>query len=195
MNSVVYNLDINDIETDVNIIRGNQKKLRQKNAELLFTYIELMTEHKKEIDTSNELIVDRIFKLKEKEKDTFTDRLKELTDEERQADTMLKINKLGVWNKGLQKGLTKYVGEYYDDEIEMDKHINNKKMELENMIAKNKNVHFENMDMYVDDLMEQNEIDAEIDRENYDMSHMTEDYNDGDYDGFENTNDDYNDYN
>jgi hypothetical protein len=108
---------------------------------------------------------------------------------------MLKINKLGVWNKGLQKGLTKYVGEYYDDEIEMDKHINNKKMELENMIAKNKNVHFENMDMYVDDLMEQNDIDAEIDRENYDMSHMTEDYNDGDYDGFENTNDDYNDYN
>ena len=118
-----------------------------------------------------------------------------MNDEEREADTILKINKLGVWNKGLQKGLTKYVGEYYDEEIEMDKQQNNKKQKLENMLGKNKNVNDGNMDIYVDDLMEQQEIDDEIDRENYDMSRMTEDYNDGDYDGYENGNDDYDDYN
>jgi len=195
MNSTVYNLDINTIETNVNVIQGNQKQLKQKVAELLSTYIQIMSDHKSDVDTSYELIMDRIFKLKEKEKDTFTDRLKELNDEEREADTILKINKLGVWNKGLQKGLTKYVGEYYDEEIEMDKQQNNKKQKLENMLGKNKNVNDGNMDIYVDDLMEQQEIDDDIDRENYDMSRMTEDYNDGDYDGYENGNDDYDDYN
>lgn len=195
MNSTVYNLDINTIETNVNVIQGNQKQLKQKVAELLSTYIQIMSNHKSDVDTSYELIMDKIFKLKEKEKDTFTDRLKELNDEEREADTILKINKLGVWNKGLQKGLTKYVGEYYDEEIEMDKQQNNKKQKLENMLGKNKNVNDGNMDIYVDDLMEQQEIDDEIDRENYDMSRMTEDYNDGDYDGYENGNDDYDDYN
>jgi len=77
----------------------------------------------------------------------------------------------------------------------MDKQQNNKKQKLENMLGKNKNVNDGNMDIYVDDLMEQQEIDDEIDRENYDMSRMTEDYNDGDYDGYENGNDDYDDYN
>jgi hypothetical protein len=32
--------------------------------------------------------------------------------------TILKINKLGVWNKSLQKGLTTYVADTYDDERE-----------------------------------------------------------------------------
>ena len=195
MNSTIYNLDINYVEEDINVIQGNQKKLKQKTAELLSLYIHIMNGHKEAIDTSYKLIMDRIFKLKEKEKDTFTDRLKELNDEEREADTILKINKLGVWNKGLQKGLTKYVAEYYEEEIDMEKKINNKKMELENKLKKGKNVNFENMDGFVDDLMEQDEIDNEIDRENYDMSHMTEDYTDGDYEGYENENADYDDYN
>ena len=195
MNSAIYNLDINYVERDINVIQGNQKQLKQKTAELLSSYIQIMSEHKEDVDTSYELIMDRIFKLKEKEKDTFTDRLKELNDEERETDTILKINKLGVWNKGLQKGLTKYVGEYYDEEIETDKRMTNKQLELENMLTKNKKVNFENLDIYVDDLMEQQEIDNEIDRENYDMSHMTEDYTDGDYEGYENENADYDDYN
>ena len=51
---------------------------------------------KKTIDISYENIMDKVFKLKEKEKDTFTDRLQLLTDEERNVDTILKINKLGI---------------------------------------------------------------------------------------------------
>ena len=43
-------------------------------------------------------------KVKEAEKNTFTDRLKSLTEEERQVDNILKINKLGpIWSKGLRK--------------------------------------------------------------------------------------------
>jgi len=188
MNSVTYNLNINQVEPDTNINSGNQKQLKQKTAELLFVYIQIMNNHKEEIDTSYELIMDRIFKLKEKEKDTFTDRLQKLNDEERDIDTILKINKLGIWNKGLQKGLTKYVGSVYDEETATDK-------EIENILGNIKNDNFQNMDTYIEDLMEQKEIDNQIERENYDMRHMTEDYTDGDYEGYENENDDYNDYN
>ena len=47
---------------------------------------------KKIIDISYDRIMDRIFKLKEREKDTFTDRLHIMTDEERAVDNILKIN-------------------------------------------------------------------------------------------------------
>ena len=44
-----------------------------------------------------------MFKLREREKDLVTDRLKMMTDQERDADTILKINKLGMYSKGMQK--------------------------------------------------------------------------------------------
>jgi len=112
-----------------------------------------------------------VFKLKEKEKDIVTDRLKNLTDEERDADTILKINKLGVWSKGLQKGLTTYVKDTYDDERnfrdEMDK--------IEKTLKGRD----------IEDYLEQRDVDADIEREAYDMHGLTEDYGDGNFEGDE----------
>ena len=71
-----------------------------------------MMNSKDTIDMSYDTVMDRVFKLKETEKYTFTDRLQNLTDEERAVDNILKINKLGVWSKGLTKGIKEYGYEF-----------------------------------------------------------------------------------
>ena len=174
---------------DTQILNGNKKGLRQKIAKLLIVFIEIMDDHKDVIDISYEEILDRVFKLREREKDIVTDRLKVLTDEERDADTILKINKLGVWSKGLQKGLTSYVKETYDDEREFRDEMEKTEKKIR---MKNKNATDDNMDQLVEDYLEQTDVDADIEREENDMSRFTDDYQDGNFDGDEVENsDDY----
>jgi len=138
-----------------------------------------MNTHKNMIDFSYERIMDLVFKTREREKDTFTDRLKGKTDEERNVDTILKINKLGDWGKGLQKGLTSYVKENYDEEREYMDEL----AEVERKVMKNKNVSDRNMEQYKEDYLDDKEMTEFIDREENDIGFLTEDYMDGDYQG------------
>ena len=183
------NVGVSDYdEKDLVLLRGNVKQQKQKTAKMLLCYLKMMNEYKDTIDVSYQNIQDRIFKLKEKEKIIITDRLEFITDEERDADTILKVNKLGVWSKGLQKGLKTYVKEDYDDEREFMETM----MQYEKKVTKK--VSLEEFHDFKDDYLEEIQQEEEIDREAYDMSHMTEDYMDGnDYEGEEV--EDYEDYN
>ena len=169
-------------------LQGNKKELKTNVANLLLTYLNIMNDHKDIIDRSYAEIMDKVFKISEREKDTFTDRLKDMTDEERDADTILKINKLGVWSKGLQKGLTNYTKETYDDERDLMDKIT----EIERNVRKNRNVTDENVEQFVEDYLEQMDSDAALENEAYDMSRMTEDYDDGNFESDEV--DDYEDH-
>lgn len=175
--------DIVEIITseDLFVNQGNKRALRRKVADLLITYMDIMMKHKHNIDRSYDNILDTIFKLKEKEKDTFTDRLKSLTNEQRDVDTILKINKLGVWGKGLQKGLTTYVKETYDDEREFGE----KMAQYEKLILQTKILNDKNRNSSLEDYMEQQQIDDEINNDNDIMHLMTDDYQDGNYGGDE----------
>jgi hypothetical protein len=185
-------VDFMNVETivDTQLLSGNKKSLRQQIAYLLSTFIELMDSQKNIIDVSYGNIMDNVLKLREREKDIITDRLQLLSDEERDADTILKINKLGVWSKGLQKGLTQYVKETYDEERELRDDMDKLERKLR---ATNKNVTDNNIDEYVADYMEQQEVDNDIDREENNMNNFTDDYRDGNFDGDEVDN--YDDYN
>jgi len=169
---------------DETFMIGEQKQLRMKVAELLISFLIIAEDHKDAIDLTYDRIMDLVFKTKEKEKDTFTDRLKALTDEERDADTILKINKLGVWSKGLQKGLTTYVKETYDEEREFTEKL----AEIENSVRRNKNVTDGNIEQFMDDYLEEADISERIDQEENNMEGLTEDYMDGDYFGQEEEN-------
>ena len=173
---------------DIQLIKGNKKELRQNTSKLLVSYLIIMNEHKETIDTSYDKIMDRVFKLKEKEKNMLTDRLKEKSDEERNVDTILKINKLGVWSKGLQKGLTTYVKENYDDERDFMEKMDEYEKIIKN---KNKKITDQNVDQYLDDYLEEMDADLEAEKDAYDMSNMIEDYDDGNFEGDELEYDDY----
>jgi len=176
-------------QVDPTLMIGDQKQLRMKVAELMISFLTIMEDHKDIIDLNYTSVMDLVFKTKEKEKDTFTDRLQALTDEERDADTILKINKLGVWSKGLQKGLTSYVKETYDEEREFTEKL----AEIEKRVKLNKNVTDENMEQYLEDYIEEAGVDSEIEQEENNMNGLTEDYMDGDYFGQEEEN--FEDYN
>ena len=169
-----------------NLKTGNKKNMRIRISKLISTFLKIANEDKITVDLSYETVMDAVFKSKEREKDTFTDRLKDMTDESRKVDTELKINKLGAWSKGLQKGLTIYTAENYDEEREeMEKLAT-----MERIVLRNKNTAQEegNMDIYLDDFADEMRVAEEIEREEYDMGGLTEDYMDGDYFGGEEEN-------
>lgn len=167
-------------ETEQEYIRGDVNLLQEDVAKLLVEYIKIMMKSKDVINISYDAIMDRIFKLKEAEKDTFTDRLKSLTEEERQVDNILKINKLGpVWSKGLRKW------SYDPNNTDDDKILAEKVAEVEKKLQKNKNITKENMEFYIEDEMQEMETDDLIEREEYGMGHINEDNYDGNYYGDE----------
>lgn len=180
-------------QKDVILLKGDQKELRHKTAYLISIFMKIMETHKDSINISYEQIQDTIFKLKESEKTQITERLKKLSDEERDADTILKINKLGPWDKGLRKGLTQYVAETYDEEREFMDEMERIERNVKN---KMKNVNDENIDMYVEDFIQEKEIADDIERDAYDIGFLTEDYMDGNYDAVDAPEiDNYDDYN
>ena len=189
-NTVIDNTIETDsrVEFDTNLLSGDKKYLQQKVANLLIEFLRIMDSYKEVVDISYEKIQDKIFKLKGKEKDIITDRLKDMTDEDRDADTILKINKLGVWSKGLQKGLTTYVKENYDEEREF----------IEQMLQYERKAQKKqpgaNLETGLDDFIDEVERENEIEREAYDISGYTEDFMDGVFEGDDVDNDHYDDY-
>ena len=169
------------------VLLGNIKNMEMKTAKLLGAIITIMSNHKDMVDLSYDKVMEVVFKSKEREKDTFTDRLKSMTDEERDADTILKINKLGAWSKGLQKGLTTYVKETYDEERDYMEQI----AEIEGSLRKNKNVTDENMDQYLEEHLEEADAVADIEREEADIGWFNGDDAGEDYFGAEQGQDDW----
>jgi hypothetical protein len=169
------------------LLLGNIKDMKIRISKLMVAFLTVMSKHKDIVDLSYDKIMEVVFKSKEREKDTFTDRLQAMTDEERDADTILKINKLGVWSKGLQKGLTTYVKETYDEERDYMEKI----AEIETNLRKNKGVTDENVEQFLEDYMDDAEAVAAIDREENDIAWFAGDDAGEDYFGAEQDNNDY----
>jgi len=164
------------------LLEGNKKTLKTNVADLLVVYLELLHKSIDVVSISYTDIMDTVFKLKEGEKRMFTDKLAKMTDEQRNVDTTMKINKLGDWGKGLKSGIIRYDPEMYDEEKAMMEQV----LEAERQVIRNQqDVTDRNVNQYMDDYMEQQRVDQDIDDDAYDMSHMTDDYDDGNYGGDE----------
>jgi len=148
-------------------------------------FLQAIEDNRHKTNYSYENIMDLTFKIREREKNKITSRLQGLTDEERQADTILKVNKLGLWSKGLQKGLTTYVKDNFDEEREDMEQM----MQYEKKLTQHNNSTGQNVDMdqFMEDVVESGDIDDEIDRENLDLRGFTGD--DGNYEEDDNEND------
>lgn len=185
------------LQEDTRIVMGNKRELKQKTSELLIAFMSILRNEKEIIDVTYEDIQDRIFKLKEKEKDMVTDKLKAMTDEKRDIDTILKISKLAGtendYSKSLKKGLTIYDADYYDDINEQKLRDEMEKAERK-IRNKNKNVTDENIDILLDEYLEQSQRAEDIERDVYDMNYLNEDYLDGNFDGVGSPEEEYDDY-
>jgi len=158
----------------------------QKLSNLLFTFIEILAGNEKDsnkniINFNYENIMEKILRSKEKEKDLITDHLKELTDEERKVENILKNQKLDKWGKGLTKGLTQYVADNYDDERDAleQQAIKEKKLGINSAVTDM------NKDIYEFDMINEDAIAEEIENEEYNLDGLPEDDDYGDNDGDE----------
>jgi len=177
-------------EMDITVLRGNKKELKQKVSSLLLSFIQIMNKEKDMLNISYEDIQDKVFKIREKEKDLMTDRLKGLTEEEREADTILKINKLGPWDKGLQKSLTRYSADDYDKEREFMEIMT----QFERNVGNETNSSKRNFTNVMDDYIEDQQRENDMEREAYDISGYTENYMDGNFEGDETEYGEYGEY-
>jgi hypothetical protein len=100
------------------VTRGNQSVLNSKVSKYMIESLTICMTNKSAINYSYQDIKELVNRSKEKEKDHITKRLQDLSDEERQIDSEFKNHKLGQWGVGLQKGLSQYVGTFYDNELQ-----------------------------------------------------------------------------
>ena len=169
-------------QIDTRVQTGNLRQLKQKTADLLIAFMDIFRNEKETVDTSYEEIQDRVFKLREREKDMVTDRLKSMTDEERDIDTVMKITKQGLYSKGLQKGLTVLDKDFYDEEQQLRDEMEKAERKIRN---KNKDANDQNIDILVDEYLEHQQNVADIDDDAFDMQYLGEDYDDGNYTGID----------
>jgi hypothetical protein len=169
-------------QIDTRVQTGNLRQLKQKTADLLIAFMDIFRNEKETVDTSYEEIQDRVFKLREREKDMVTDRLKSMTDEDRDIDTVMKITKQGLYSKGLQKGLTVLDKDFYDEEQQLRDEMEKAERKIRN---KNKDANDENIDILVDEYLENQRNVTDIDDDAFDMQYLGEDYYDGNYTGID----------
>uniref|UniRef100_A0A6C0IWA1 Uncharacterized protein n=1 Tax=viral metagenome TaxID=1070528 RepID=A0A6C0IWA1_9ZZZZ len=162
-------------DTEQEFIQGDVSKLQEDVAKLIGSFLKVMMKIKDTLNVSFEDIEDKVYKLKEAEKYSFTDRLRDMTEEERAVDTILKHHKLGpLYSIGLSKGLREYDPENFDH----DKQVAEKVAEIQNKL-KRKGVSDADLDFEVDENIEQSQINKEIDDDAYQMN-MSDDWDDGD---------------
>jgi hypothetical protein len=134
-------------------------------------YINIMSNHHNLINNGYKKVKEKINMAKEKEKTIITDFLKNLSDEEREIENVLKNNRLEKWNKGMQKGLTQYVKENYDEERE----ALDKQALKERKLQQNNNVTAMNRELYNLDNDENEARDQAIDEEEYSLEDVPDD--------------------
>lgn len=163
------------------ILEGDTFTLKKDVANMLYGYIQVMGNQFKVIHYSKKEILKLVNRSKEKEKDIKTRTLKELTDEERKVDNELKSAKLGIWNIGLQKGLTQYVKGTYDEERENME----KEARIDKKLGEINDVTLMNRDIYSLDIIDEEQIEEQIENEAYDIGNLPEDDDHGDNEGDE----------
>ena len=167
--------------SEIDVLEGKEYTRNSIVSEYLSAILLLLSEQKKIINYNSEVIMEKVLYSKEKEKEEITEYLKEMTDEERAVENIIKNSKLERWSKGLQKGLTQYVKDTYDEEREAIENRAN----MEAKVGKMSMVTDMNRDIFVLELGEQTDVDAEIEREEMDLTGLAEDDDYGDLDGDE----------
>lgn len=102
--------------TELDIVRGEQKNLKERISIFIETTTHMICKSKGKIDLNASMIKEKINRAKDKERHKITTTLRDMDKEQRQIENLFKNHRLERWNKGQQKGLTQYVAKTYDEE-------------------------------------------------------------------------------
>ena len=113
---------------EATIMGGFQDPLEKTIAKLIKTYLLIFIKRRKVMNLTNSKIESNILKAKEQEKNRIRLNLKNLTNEQRKIENIMKNNKLGKWGFGRSRAVFEYDANQYDKERD----------EIENKILKEK---------------------------------------------------------
>jgi len=101
---------------ELDIVRGEQRSVREKIASIVVNMLNISKKEKNIINLNTQMIRNKINRKKDQERHKLTSNLRDMNREQREIENLFKNHRLERWNKGLQKGLTQYVGKTYDEE-------------------------------------------------------------------------------
>ena len=113
---------------EATLMAGFQDPLEKTIAKLIKTYLLIFIKRRKVMNLTNSKIESNILKAKEQEKNRIRLNLKNLTNEQRKIENIMKNNKLGKWGFGRSRAVFEYDANQYDKERD----------EIENKILKEK---------------------------------------------------------
>ena len=102
--------------TEIDIVRGEQRTVREKIADVTVIMLNIIKREKELINLNAHMVKEKVNRSKDKERHKITSTLRDMSKEERAIENLFKNHRLERWNKGLQKGLTQYVAKTYDEE-------------------------------------------------------------------------------
>ena len=163
---------------DIDITRGEQRKIKDKIADLITTFMHIICKSKNKINYSYDMIKEKINRAKDKERSEITTTLGRMDKEARQIENLFKNHRLERWNKGLQKGLTQYVAKTYDEEREEKERRKIMEMQLEKELLDQTII----ADSEIQEREEQTIVADRIEEDAYSMSDIPDDDEMGEYD-------------
>jgi hypothetical protein len=140
------------------------EKLKTNVAGLLVAYLRTNQTDKVKIDQSYEMIMKKVNRAKDKEKEEIMRGFENADKKDRRFMFLEKMWKHGRWNVGIQNGLVKYDKKRFDSEIlDMD-------MNIDEDIGEGKDAELDS-------------VDDDADYEENDLEELDQDYMDGDHYG------------
>jgi hypothetical protein len=154
--------------SEMSIVASENVEVKKVVAELLNVFINMMISDKSAINVNKKSIKEDITQSKDKEKDIITRELRDMQQDERQVENLMKKLRIGDWNVGGTKGLRFYVPETYEQEREaMESEFQREEMlaKQENRIKKNDKVTQRMRDVFTTELEENMQQEALVEAE------------------------------
>jgi hypothetical protein len=154
--------------SEMRVVASENLEVKRNVAELLISYIEIMSNDKDAINVTRKTIKEDITQSKDKEKDTIVRELGEMQIDEREVEHMKKNLRIGDWNVAGTKGLRFYVPETYDqdrEQMEAEFQREEARAKLENRVNKNDKVTQRVKDIYMTEEEEKQHEDNMVEEE------------------------------
>jgi hypothetical protein len=150
------------------VVASENLEIKRNVAELLISYIEIMSKDKDAVNVSRKSIKEDITQSKDKEKDTIVRELGEMQIDEREVEHLKKNLRIGDWNVAGTKGLRFYVPETYDqdrEQMEAEFRREEARAKLDNRLKKSDKVTERIKDIYVTEEEEKQHEDNMVEHE------------------------------
>ena len=168
--SVVELSELDQVRREANI-----QTLKSKMSNYIVSLFNFAIKKKKMLNVNKDKIKKNVLKSKVKEKNIITERLRNMTVEQRQIENLKKNHKLGDWNVGQTRAIFEYDENQYDKERnEMEK-----RYQLELKLGLTDDVSLEQREIYMMEHLEQQAIDKRIEQDELALDMRDEGERDG----------------